>query len=132
MKVLAYLWILFWLAAAAREDLKSYTIPNTAVLAIAAAAPWAEGPGARLAAACLPLALAFFMGMGDVKLYSALGLCLGPAALGGIIVSSLLLGGIVAFILLGLKKLNKKDRIAFGPFIAACAALYIVLDLVPG
>ncbi|MCQ2561653.1 MAG: hypothetical protein MJ186_06365 [Clostridia bacterium] len=133
MRIAANLWILFWLAAAARRDLKTLTIPPAAVLAIAAAAPWAgcAGPGARLMAAGLPLILIPCMGMGDVKLYSALGLSLGPAPLLRIGALSMLLGGLYAFMLLILGLASKKDRFAFGPFIAAAAAYYIILDLIP-
>ena len=58
------------------------------------------------------------MGMGDVKLVLFLGFIIGFP---GIIITLFLafvLGGLVAGILLALKKIGKKDSIAFGPFLA--------------
>jgi prepilin signal peptidase PulO-like enzyme (type II secretory pathway) len=57
------------------------------------------------------------MGLGDVKLAIPIGLILGLER--GIywILTSFILGGIVASILLILKKANLKTKIAFGPFL---------------
>ncbi len=128
MKILAALWIIYWLYRIAREDLKSLTIPDEFTLAILAAAPFVtdEALKARFIAALLPLALVFVLGMGDVKLLCALGFCLGPAALIKITGTSLAAGGIAAAILLIAEKKKKKDRIAFGPFISLSCTLYLL------
>ena len=128
MGTLFFLWVVFWLLLLSIEDIRSFTIPNRCVLAILAAAPFLSSTpfSMRLLASLLPAALIPCMGMGDVKLYSALGFCLGPAALLRIACGSMLAGGIYAAVLLLLKKAKKKDRIAFGPFIAAAAAVYLL------
>lgn len=129
MNTIFLLWVIFWLLRISIEDIRSFTIPNRFTLAILLAAPFLGSlpAGPRLLAAALPLCLIPFMGMGDVKLYSALGFCLGPAALIRIACTSMLGGGCYAALLLILKKAKKKDRIAFGPFIAASAAVFLVL-----
>ncbi|MBR5641464.1 MAG: prepilin peptidase [Firmicutes bacterium] len=131
MDTIFFLWAVFWLIRISIEDLRSYTIPNLYTLALLAAAPVLSDAAipARLLAAALPLALIPFMGMGDVKLYSALGFCLGPRALLQIVCGSMLAGGIYAAALLLLKKAHKKDRIAFGPFIAVFAVLTLAYAL---
>ncbi len=131
MKILASLWIIYWLYRIAREDLRSLTIPDEFTLAILASAPFiANAPlKLRLLAALLPFALAFVLGMGDIKLFCALGFCLGPAALIKIAGASLAAGGVTAAILLAAGKKKKKDRIAFGPFISVSCALYLLSTL---
>ena len=129
MNTIFFIWTLFWLLPISLEDIRSFTIPDRFTLAILLAAPFlCDLPAApRLLAAVLPLCLIPFMGMGDVKLYCALGFCLGPAALLRIACASMLMGGFYAGALLLLKKAKKKDRIAFGPFIAASAAVWLSL-----
>jgi leader peptidase (prepilin peptidase) / N-methyltransferase len=66
------------------------------------------------------------MGWGDVKLAGLIGLMTGfrdvfVAILGGVI-----LGGIVAVILVALKKKSRKDTIAFGPFLALGAFIALL------
>ncbi len=121
-------WVLFWLVRISIEDIRSFTIPNRYTLAILAAALLfpAIPISSRLLAAALPLVLIPFMGMGDVKLYSALGFMLGLRDILRIACISMLAGGVCAAILLAAKKIKKKDRIAFGPFIAAAAAFVLL------
>lgn len=57
------------------------------------------------------------MGLGDVKLTLGLGVWLGLARGFTFLFISFLIGGIVAFLLLILKKANLKTKIAFGPFL---------------
>lgn len=58
------------------------------------------------------------MGMGDVKLIVFLGLVVGFPAIVVVLFLSFVLGGLIAGILLGLKKVSRKDPIAFGPYLA--------------
>ena len=131
MKILASLWIIYWLYRIAREDLRSLTIPDEFTLAILASAPFiANAPlKLRLLAALLPFALAFVLGMGDIKLFCALGFCLGFVVFIKIAGASLAAGGVTAAILLAAGKKKKKDRIAFGPFISVSCALYLLSTL---
>lgn len=65
------------------------------------------------------------MGLGDVKLAIPLGLWLGLEHGTAWLMTSFILGGIVASILLILKKAKLKTKIAFGPFLIV--AFWIVL-----
>ncbi len=65
------------------------------------------------------------MGLGDVKLAIALGIWLGLTNGLSWLMLSFIIGGIVASILLLLKKARMKTRIAFGPFLIV--AFWIVL-----
>jgi len=58
------------------------------------------------------------MGMGDVKLIIFLGFVVGFPAIVIVLFLAFVLGGGIAGILLGLKKVGRKDPIAFGPFLA--------------
>lgn len=130
IRFLANAWVVFWLVRLSLEDLRSYIIPDHCVLAILAAAPFlsAASLSSRILAALLPAILIPFMGMGDVKLYSALGFGVGIWPLLQIVCLSSLAGGVVAGLLLLLHRLQAKDRLAFGPFIA-CAAVPVLLVL---
>ena len=121
-------WVLFWLLRISIEDIRSFTIPNRYTLAVLATVLLlpAIPISSRLLAAALPLVLIPLMGMGDVKLYSALGFMLGLRDLLQIACISMLAGGVYAAILLAAKKIRKKDKIAFGPFIAAAAAFVLL------
>ena len=127
MDTIFFIWTVFWLVRIAVEDVRSLTIPDRYTIAILAAAPFLSSVplGARLFAAAVPAVLIPLMGMGDVKLYSALGFCLGFRPLLCIACGSMLTGGIYAGVLLLLKKVKKKDRIPFGPFIAFSAILVL-------
>ncbi|MBR3035607.1 MAG: prepilin peptidase [Firmicutes bacterium] len=130
MDTIFFIWTVFWLVRIAVEDVRSLTIPDRYTIAILAAAPFLSSTplGARLFAAVIPAVLIPLMGMGDIKLYSALGFCLGFRPLLRIACGSMLTGGICAGILLLLKKVKKKDRIPFGPFIACSAVLALAAD----
>ena len=130
MDTIFFIWTIFWLARISIEDARSYIIPNRYTLAILLAAPFLSAAplGMRLLAALLPAVLIPLMGMGDVKLYAALGFCLGLRPLLQIACASLLAGGVYAGALVLLKKAKKKDRIAFGPFIALSAGLVLFSD----
>ena len=134
-------WVLFWLLRISIEDIRRFTIPDLYTLAILTAAPFLfDIPFlSRLLAAALPFALIPLMGMGDVKLYSALGFSFGLQGLLKISCLSMLAGGIYAAMLLSMKRVKKKDKIAFGPFIAAAAAFVLLcpadrigMSLLPG
>ena len=129
LNVLARLWVLIWLLLISKEDLRSFTIPDAYTLAILTAAPFLSHCPVKLRflACVLPVVLIPFMGMGDIKLFSVLGFCLGPFALLYICAGSLLCAGLYAMVLLVSKRVKRKDRIAFGPFIAATAIALIFL-----
>lgn len=65
------------------------------------------------------------LGGGDIKLYGALGLYLGPIVVVQNIFLSSLIGSIFGGILILTRLLDKKDPIPFGPFIIIVAALQI-------
>jgi len=58
------------------------------------------------------------MGMGDVKLVLFLGIIIGYPKIIITLFLAFVLGGLIAGVLLALKKIDKKDSIAFGPFLA--------------
>ncbi len=66
------------------------------------------------------------MGMGDVKLMLFLGFINGYPEIVITLFTAFVLGGLVSGILLALKKISKKDAIAFGPFLAA-AGMFTLL-----
>jgi len=83
-----------------------------------------------------PLLVAFFfyklkgkegLGGGDVKLYGALGLLLGPVLIVENIFLSSFLGSIVALAMILLKKLKSEVPIPFGPFITIVAFVQIYI-----
>ncbi len=65
------------------------------------------------------------MGMGDAKLILFLGLITGFPEIILVLFLAFVLGGLVAGFLLLLKKINRKDSIAFGPYLALAG--FIVL-----
>lgn len=66
------------------------------------------------------------MGGGDIKLFAALGIWLGPLYTGFAIVISFILGGVIGILLIALKLRGRKDHIAFGPFIGISALMMIL------
>lgn len=58
------------------------------------------------------------IGEGDVKLFAALGLCLGLQGGIELIKWSFILGGCISFVFILAKKFTRTDKIAFVPFIA--------------
>jgi len=65
------------------------------------------------------------LGGGDIKLYAALGLYLGPLGVVHNIFLSCLIGTIPSLFLIITKKMNKNDPIPFGPFIVIVASFQI-------
>ena len=65
------------------------------------------------------------MGMGDAKLILFLGLITGFPEILAVLFIAFVVGGITAGVLLALKKIDRKDPIAFGPFLALAG--FIVL-----
>jgi prepilin signal peptidase PulO-like enzyme (type II secretory pathway) len=65
-------------------------------------------------------------GMGDARLFAVLSLCLGPMAVLRIFCLSCLLSGLWCAALLALKKIKRKDQIAFGPFISLSTVIYLL------
>ena len=67
------------------------------------------------------------LGGGDIKLFGALGLYLGPVGIMQTIFFSCFLGAVVGILLMGLKIIKRENPIPFGPFIIIVAALQIFL-----
>jgi leader peptidase (prepilin peptidase)/N-methyltransferase len=82
---------------------------------------WTYLTGAALGFGVLFL-IAFFapgaMGMGDVKLVIFLGLINGFPQIAITLFLAFILGGLVSGLLLALKRLGRKDTVAFGPYLA--------------
>ena len=87
---------------------------------------------AALGGGLLFLFLAFIskgsIGGGDIKLIAALGLWLGIKALLTVIIYGSIAGGIVALLLLLLKRIKRKQFLAYGPYFAL-SAIGILLGL---
>lgn len=66
------------------------------------------------------------MGMGDVKLVLFLGFIIGYPEIIITLFLAFVLGGLVAGVLLALKKIGKKDSIAFGPYLALAGIITIL------
>lgn len=67
------------------------------------------------------------LGGGDIKLYGALGLYLGPVGVMTNIFMSCFLGSVVTLLLIALKLFKREDFIPFGPFILIVAFFQIFL-----
>ncbi|MCY4643666.1 MAG: A24 family peptidase [Bacteriovoracales bacterium] len=65
------------------------------------------------------------MGGGDIKLYGALGLYLGPEQIVVTLFLSCFLGSLAGLIFIGLRKMKRETPMAFGPFIIIAASLQI-------
>ncbi len=116
-------------------DFKTHTIPDLLILAIL---PVSIVSGFH-SAVFIPLALLILtaalsalyntnmpIGMGDFKMLAAIGLVSGGKCLLVTIMLASRISGIVCALLLLLKKINKKDRIAFGPYIAIAYCYYLL------
>ena len=68
------------------------------------------------------------LGGGDIKLYGALGLYLGPIAIIQNIFLSCFLGAIIGLILMATKVIKKENPIPFGPFIIIIACFQIFAE----
>jgi prepilin signal peptidase PulO-like enzyme (type II secretory pathway) len=143
LTVIAFLYLASIGIALALIDLDTRKLPNRIVLPaypvsavlLTGAALFAGEQGRLLTALVgavalfglyLALALAYpgGMGLGDVKLAGVLGMYLGwlgwgPLAVGAF--SAFLLGGLLAIVLLGLRRVGRKDGIPFGPWMIAGA-----------
>ena len=134
-----YVWILFILGIICTADICEMVIPDICILLMLPAALLSsESWKSRLFAAGLIwvmflitaavsalLRLPVPIGMGDIKLFSAIGFISGLRGLIFAFTASSLACGIFSAFLLVLKKVQKKDQIAFGPFIAVSYALYL-------
>ncbi|CAO5177953.1 Prepilin signal peptidase PulO-like peptidase [Frankia sp. AiPs1] len=142
----AYLAVIgVWLAAI---DLRVHRLPDPLVLpsylvfglllGLAAAVDGAPGRLVRAAVAALVCWAAFLalhrlpgggLGRGDVKLAGLLGLALGwlgwRSVLGGMF-AGVVIGGVAALGLLVARRVNRRDRLAYGPFLLAGALLAVV------
>lgn len=67
------------------------------------------------------------IGMGDVKLMSALGLFIHYTLIPELLIYAFMSGGIVSIFLLATKIKSKKDKIAFGPYLVLGAMVVILL-----
>ena len=96
--------------------------------------PWGHWVWGAVVGAGLPLLVVwlFYMlkgqiglGGGDIKLYGALGIYLGPVGIIHNIFLSCFLGSLVGFFLIFVKKMSKEHPMPFGPFIIIAASLQI-------
>ena len=96
--------------------------------------PWTHWLLGGLLGFFFPLAVAWVfyklrgqigLGGGDIKLYGALGLYLGPLGVMYNIFLSCLLGSVVGVTFIALKKMERNNPIPFGPFILITAAIQI-------
>jgi len=148
LALLAYLYLAAASVVLAAIDLDQHRLPNAIVLpcyAVGAvllglssvlAADWAQlartfVSGLLLFAGYLALALVSprGMGFGDVKLAGALGLFLGFAGWGAVVVGAVapfLLGGVFALSLLVAKRADRKTSVPFGPWMLAGAWVALV------
>lgn len=128
------------LLALALIDFRHQILPNGLVAAVAAGGAllaWLRGAGVGemaggAAVAAVVLGAIYLltrgrgMGLGDVKLATALGLALGLPLVVFLFLLSFLCAGVWAAGLLALRRAKLKDRIAFGPFLAAAAWLVVI------
>lgn len=123
-------------------DLKHKILPNSLNIFLAVVFvlhsiilhPWQYWVLGSLIGIGLPLAVtwAFYLargqiglGGGDIKLYGALGLYLGPVGIIHNIFLSCLVGSVFGLFLIILKKMSKDNPIPFGPFIIFVASIQI-------
>lgn len=131
---LCYLGILL---SAAHMDLKTRRIDDrfhAGILVLGLLSLWTDSgisPTERLVGAfavslpmlLLSVAVSGAFGGGDIKLMATSGFLLGWRSVVVAMLLGLLLGGCCALVLLLCKKVKRKDRIAFGPFLAAGLAI---------
>lgn len=67
------------------------------------------------------------LGMGDVKLFAAAGLCLGFRGTLTVLVLSAVSSAIIFSVLLAMKKVRRTDRLPLGPYICGAAIFYMVI-----
>lgn len=67
------------------------------------------------------------LGMGDVKLFAAVGLCLGFRGTLTVLFLSAISSAVFFSILLLLKKVKRDDMLPLGPYICAAAIFYVVI-----
>lgn len=119
------------LLALAMSDLSTMLIPNVILLCMAPVllvlvyvtgiSWWSPLLGAGLG--FFVLASVFFLskgglGAGDVKLFTVIGLVLGPRDVLVALFLSSLIGAVIGIVLIGLKRINRKQPIPFVPSIA--------------
>ena len=121
-------------------DFQVRRIPNALVLALLVWAAmqlvWLGQPEPLAAVAGVLMAGGLFlllrlvsrgaMGMGDVKLEVALGALLGFPAIVSAMFLGVIAGGLAAFVLLLMKRVGRKDPIAYGPYLALGAWIVLV------
>lgn len=96
----------------------------------AAGVTWAGRIGGALVASVPLLLLALAIGGfggGDIKLFAALGLCLGWKLTLLTLFLAVVFGGVHGVYLLATKRAGRKDTFAFGPFICAAATIALTI-----
>lgn len=128
------------LVAVTLIDLSHMIIPNKIVLPAAGVflaacialdpSRWWQYLVAGVGAAGFLLLLAIIwpggMGLGDVKLALMMG-CMLAGAVAVAMFSAFLIGGVAGIVLLALGRRSRKDRIPFGPFLAAGGAVAVLV-----
>ncbi len=118
------------LAAAGAWVAASLVVRSVVEVATGTSLPQALWPAGRGVLCALAAFLVLFvmalipsgMGVGDAKLVAVLGLWLGSVsakAVAAALVTGFMLGGLVALALLALRRVGRKDFLAFGPYLAA-------------
>lgn len=147
-KTIRYIVVIFLTIAIARIDIKKCIIPNVSVLFLFSfqiillfiefftdRASWTAIIFSSLIGLLIG-GVTFLvgyvisrqgMGLGDVKLLSAMGFCLGDTTIVAIIMFSLLMAAIYGIIQLLRKKKKYKDEMPFAPFVAIATTILLLL-----
>lgn len=148
LKVVRYLMLLALLYPIAAEDFREKVIPNRWLVYILIGRGilftaevvcfpdlWKENIKFTLIGGAVS-GIIFFaayvlsrhaIGMGDVKLFAVIGMCLGLSATYMVMVVSLILSALYGGFMVLRKKISMKDEIAFGPFIAVGTIIVLLI-----
>ncbi len=135
------LFVAFSLVQLSVSDIKFHILQDQWMIVVALAGFWLScSVGERLLGAAVPALLYAaavllcretkntpMFGMGDIKFLCIMGFCFGLHGLYLISCIAFMASGLISLVLLLLKKVTKKDRIALGPFISV-ACLYFMLS----
>ncbi len=148
LKAVRYLVLLAFLYPIAREDAKERIIPNRWLAYLLACRfalfvaellcfpdLWMENIKFILLGGAVSGVIFFAayilsrhaVGMGDVKLFAVIGMCLGVKTTYLVMVLSLILSALYGGVMVLRKKKGMKDEIAFGPFIAAGTFIILLI-----
>lgn len=135
--LLAVLWLAAWIDLEARlipDRLLAVAVVGALLVAISwPPAPWQSALFGAVLLGGFTLLLALFsrggLGGGDVKLAAVIGLYLGPLAGVLALLAAFLGAGLWAALMLATHRRQGRDSFALAPYLAAAAALVVVLRL---